>query len=86
MSAVLQLPILREIKKAVGEGKIGTPAAQAAAQQSMKTPATPATSTREQRAAAASRRSRRAGRRSLLAGGRLGAGGDGGNQTTLGAG
>lgn len=42
--------------------------------------------TREQRAEAARRRSRRAGRRSLLSAGRLGSGGDGGDQTTLGAG
>lgn len=77
MSAVLQLPIIKEIKKAVSKKKIGTPVAQAAAQQTMKT------STRDERGVAAQRRARRAGRRALLSGGRLG-GGEGG-QSTLGA-
>jgi hypothetical protein len=79
MSAVLQLPIIKEIKKAVSEKKINTPVpvAQAAAQQTMKT------STRDERGVAAQRRARRAGRRALLSGGRLGSGE--GGQSTLGA-
>ena len=84
VSTVMTLPIVKELTKAVSEGRAG---GEVAATRALEPKGKgQATSTREERAAAASRRSRRAGRRSLLAGGRLGAGGDDGNQTTLGAG